>query len=107
MVPFWRWRGKFVDLWLVEGDNKPIATLTAGTGRQPAVWALGWTAGGKVLMTAGADGFVRLWDVAAVKELRSFAWDIGKVYCAAFAPDGLTCAAGGEKGQVVVWDVDA
>jgi WD40 repeat protein len=99
-------RGKYVDLWEVAGGIKPAATIVAGTGRQPAVWALGWTAAGKVLMTAGADGFVRLWDAAAGKELRSFEWGIGKVYCAAFSPDGLTCAAGGEKGQVVVWDVD-
>ncbi|MCE9566049.1 MAG: hypothetical protein K8U57_28855 [Planctomycetes bacterium] len=99
-------RGKYVDLWPVAGEDKPTATLVAGTGRQPAVWALGWADGGKVLMTAGADGFVRNWDANAGKELRSFAWGLGKVYCAAFSPDGLTCAAGGENGQVVVWDVD-
>ncbi len=100
-------RGKYVDLWTVaETSKKPARTITAGTGRQPAIWALGWASAGKVLMTAGADGFVRFWDAAGGAELRSFAWGIGKVYCAAFSPDGLTCAAGGEKGQIVVWDVD-
>ena len=58
-------------------------------------------------MYAGADGFVRFWEAAAGAELRSFAWGIGKLYCAAFSPDGLTCAAAGDKGQVVVWDVDS
>lgn len=100
-------RGKYVDLWSVAGGDQPTSTIVAGTGRQPAIWALGWTTGGQVLMTAGADGFVRNWDVSAGRELRSFAWGLGKVYCAVFSPDGLTCAAGGENGQVVVWDVDS
>src|SRR5438067_10997067 len=100
-------RGKWVDLWDVADPTRPAVTIQAGTGRQPAVWALGWASDGRVLMTAGADGFVRFWDIESRAELRSFSWGIGKVYCAAFAPDGLTCAAAGENGQVVVWDVDA
>lgn len=99
-------RGKWVDLWAVADGKKPALTIQAGTGRQPAVWALGWAAGGEVLMSAGADGFVRFWDAATGAELRSFNWGAGKLYCAAFSPDGLTCAAAGEKGRVVVWDVD-
>jgi WD40 repeat protein len=58
------------------------------------------------MMTAGSDGMVRFWDPVSGRELRSLSWGIGKVYAAAFSPDGLTCAAGGEKGQVVIWDVD-
>ena len=38
--------------------------------------------------------------------IRSFNWNLGKVRCVVFAPDGMTCAAGGSSGQVVVWDVD-
>jgi WD40 repeat protein len=64
-----------------------------------------WTADGNSLLTAGNDGFVRLWDIAG-RELQAFDWGIGKLYCEAFSPDGLMCAACGEKGQVVVWDVD-
>lgn len=99
--------GKMVDVWDVAAKGDPLLTLVAGSGRQPAVWCVGWSDGGRVLLTAGADGFARFWDAATGAEVRSFAWDIGKVYCAAFSPDGLTCAAGGTNGQVVVWDVDA
>lgn len=98
--------GRSVELWDVAGGEQPLRTIHAVQGRTPMVWALGWTGDGKVLMTAGADGFVRLWDENG-RELRAFEWGIGKVYCCAFSPDGLTCAAGGEKGQVVVWDVDS
>jgi hypothetical protein len=31
---------------------------------------------------------------------------IGPLFAAAFAPDGLTVAAGGDGGQVVIADVD-
>ncbi len=99
-------RGKWADLWSPTNGDSPERSFTAGTGSYPAIWVVGWAAGGSVLVTAGADRFVRLWDVATLGELRSFQWSIGKVYCAAFAPDGLICAAGGDKGQVVVWDLE-
>ena len=79
----------------------------SGIGRSARVWAVHWTADGESLLTAGTDGNVRMWESASGAEQKTFNWDIGKLYCAAFSPDGLTCAACGEKGQVVVWDVDA
>ena len=33
-------------------------------------------------------------------------WDIGRVYCVTYAPDGLRLAAGGDLGRVVVWDAE-
>lgn len=81
-----------------------VVKMQAASGRY--VWAVNWSADGWTLLTAGNDGIVRLWDTNTGTELRSFDWGIGQLYCAAFSPDGLTCAAGGQKGQVVVWDVD-
>jgi WD40 repeat protein len=71
-----------------------------------SVYAVAFTRDGRALVTAGADGAVRVWDVATWQEIQRFEWGIGRIHAIAFAPDGLTCAACGEKGQVVVWDVD-
>lgn len=70
------------------------------------VRAIGFTPDGRTVMTASSDGTVRFWNADTGAETRVFDWGIGRVYSAAFAPGGLTCAAGGEKGQIVVWDVD-
>lgn len=75
-------------------------------GHQSYIRAVGFTPDGGTVVTASNDGTARFWDAATGAEKRQFDWGIGKVMSAAFAPDGLTCAAGGERGQIVVWDVD-
>jgi WD40 repeat protein len=62
--------------------------------------------GARLALACGTGG-VRFLDAASGTELQRFHWSIGAVWSVAFAPDGLTCAAGGENGQVVIWDVDA
>ena len=56
--------------------------------------------------TAGQDGTVRRWEVASGRAAGVLDWSVGKITAVAVAPDGLTAAAGGEKGQIVLWDVD-
>ena len=71
------------------------------------VRAIGFLPGGATILTAGMDGTARLWDANTGNELRVFDWGIGKIRVAAISPDGLTCAAAGDSGQIVVWDVDS
>jgi WD40 repeat protein len=61
---------------------------------------------GKWFATAGTDHTVRLWHATTGEPGRVFDWEQGAMSAVAFSPDGLTCAAGGYRGQVVVWDVD-
>jgi WD40 repeat protein len=108
--------GKWLEVWPVpedrtgvaskNPDGTPLLRIAAGVGRSPIIWAVGWTAAGNEVLSAGNDGFVRMWSASTGAEVKAFDWQIGKLFCAAFAPDGLTCAACGEKGQIVVWDVD-
>lgn len=58
------------------------------------------------VLIGGYSGICALHDPLAGCEIATFEWGIGKIHSVAFSPDGLTCAAGGENGQVVVWDVE-
>ncbi|MBY0459610.1 MAG: hypothetical protein K2V38_20010 [Gemmataceae bacterium] len=66
--------------------------------------ALAYSTTGR-LACCDADGRVYLWDVETGEPLGAYDFIRG-ARVVAFAPDGLTCAAGGDNGQVVVWDVD-
>jgi hypothetical protein len=63
---------------------------------------------GNIICAVFADGHTRYLDARTGAVKQSFRWSKKPqpLYSVAFAPDGLTCAAGGENGQVVIWDVD-
>jgi WD40 repeat protein len=61
---------------------------------------------GKLLATTGEDTTVTLWDTATWQPVRRYGWEVGRLRAVAFAPDGLTCAAGSDTGKVVLFDVD-
>ncbi len=61
---------------------------------------------GRVLATVALDRTVTFWDAATGTKQQVFTWDVDSLRCVAFSPDGCTCAAGGDNGQVVIWDVE-
>jgi WD40 repeat protein len=76
------------------------------SGHEGPVRGIAFHPRGTRLMTVATDGTARLWSVPGGKQLRSIDRKPGPLSAVAFAPDGLTCAAGGEKGQVIVWEVE-
>jgi WD40 repeat protein len=64
---------------------------------------------GRLLCAVFRDGEALYLDPLTGKVRQSFKWakKPEPLYSVAFAPDGLTCAAGGENGKVILWDVDA
>jgi len=61
---------------------------------------------GKYLAATSNDETVKLYDTATWELAHTFTWKVGRMRSIAFSPDGAIAAAGSDKGQVVVWDVD-
>ncbi|HEY1377736.1 MAG TPA: hypothetical protein VGF55_13135 [Gemmataceae bacterium] len=95
----------------------PRLVLPAGAER---IDAIAFTPDGRRLVAGSAVGAVRVWDVpdlapasgdaSAPREpplpRAAFDWGLGPVTAVAVAADGLTAAAGGAGGRVVVWDLE-
>jgi WD40 repeat protein len=63
-------------------------------------------ADGRRITVAMNNGTLQTWDTATGQAGPRFTWGVGGVWCTALAPDGLTCAAAGSRGRIVIWDVE-
>jgi WD40 repeat protein len=59
---------------------------------------------GRYLLTSSVDQSVKVYDTATWELLRTYDWGQGKLCSVVVSPDGTLVAAGGDKGQIVLWD---
>jgi WD40 repeat protein len=87
-------------------DGKDLSEKTALRQEKRYFLDFAFQPGGRLLATVSKDEHVRLWDTNSWKETRAYTWEIGGLRCVDFSPDGLLAAAAGDKGGIVVWDVE-
>ncbi|MEO2090734.1 MAG: WD40 repeat domain-containing protein [Gemmataceae bacterium] len=92
------------------GDQLRCVSMSGGPGweatlKRPAV-DLALHPNGHTLFVADGSKRVTQFDTDIGRPMNSFDWGIGKVSCVDVSRDGTLAAAGGEKGQVVVWDAE-
>jgi hypothetical protein len=87
------------------GDGKPWQTAQ----KLGYVHDFAFHPNGRIICAVFADGEARYLDPLTGKVRQAFKWakKPEPLYSVAFAPDGLTCAAGSGNGKVILWDVDA
>ena len=85
-------------------DLKTGRELREFAGHRGLVWKSVLTPDGKVLVSGGTEGAVKLWDIETGRELRSL---IGRshVWSVAVSLDGGTIAAGSKDGMIRVWPI--
>ncbi|XP_074643706.1 WD repeat-containing protein 91-like [Tubulanus polymorphus] len=60
---------------------------------------------GQLLVTGGADGMIRLFDMQRVECIASWRAHVGEVYCVQFSSDENTCYSMGGDGKFLQWSI--
>ena len=68
--------------------------------------AIAYHPAGRHLFASSNDETVHVFDTETWDRVRRFTWQLGKLKAIAVSPDGTLAAAGGENGEIVIWDVD-
>jgi WD40 repeat protein len=70
------------------------------------VASLALRAGGRLLVTGGYDGIVRLWDPASGRPVGTLRGAAGTIWSVDISPDGQRIVAGGEDASIRIWSVE-
>jgi hypothetical protein len=97
------WDNQVLERWDVKTGRRTIQIPAPG---RSYFKGLAVHPSGRAIVTASGDGQVRYWEPNDLSLLWAGKFGVGKLHSVALSLDGLLAAAGGDKGQVVVWDVD-
>lgn len=98
---------------VASGDQKMIHLWEAATGKplrelsisqELGIEAIGFSIDGKSLVSCGADGSVRLWDVSTARQVRQVEHQQIWPRSVAISPDGTMLASAGQERRIRLWE---
>jgi WD domain, G-beta repeat len=95
---------KSIQIWRGSSGYEFVTELKPDNRRQYTSIAFHPT--GRFLAATGNDGTVQFFETSSWQRTHTFDWNIGRMRCLAFSPDDLSIAAGGDTGDVVIWDIE-
>jgi WD40 repeat protein len=95
-----RWIGVY------RSEDFTTAPVLLQIGGKKDITGLAFHPSGQYLAATSNDELVTLFDTTTWSIARQWDWGIGRLRSVAFTWDGLVGAVGGDKGQVVLFDVD-
>jgi WD40 repeat protein len=92
--------------WEASAKEPVKIELVPGMPHRGSVNSLAFSSDGKQVLSAGADGSVKLWDIASGRLIRTLGSPSSdRAASVAFLPDGERALAGYEKSGVKLWDL--
>jgi WD40 repeat protein len=89
-----------------QADDMGRAPVVLRNDNRKEFTGLAFHPSGRFLAATSNDKTVKLYDTTTWAVVEAFNWNIGRLRSVAFSPDGMIAAAGGDKGKIVVWDID-
>ena len=86
---------------------QPGSRSVPSRGIRGPVWCVAFGPDGKRLATGGFDHAVKIWDVAAAREVRTLSGHTDHVSSLAFHPDGRRLASGSRDRTAILWDAES
>ncbi len=86
-------------------QNKPRIEVVPIIPHALAVTSVAFSADGKLLVSAGNDKIVSLWDVASSRLVRTFEGHTLGILAVALSPDGHRMVSGGRDKLAQIWDL--
>jgi WD40 repeat protein len=92
--------GKKLVVWTSGAWDQPPRSIASDNSKH--FTGIAFHPSGRFLGTTSNDKTVKLYDTVTWGVAHTFTWNIGKMRCIAFSPDGALAAAGSETGKIVV-----
>jgi WD40 repeat protein len=106
MFAIWQWEGRLT----ITARGRPGGNVFSAVGiADPYIRCIAISPEHHLIAFAGGDtgcgGVIRLWDLAARREIKKLTGFGGVVHSLAFSPDGRFLASGTANANILVWDL--